>query len=292
MINFIIIHDPFLIRTLDEKVINFIKSKGNLYDYYFKFKLYNNNEISNQQMYNIANPNFELKDINFKQVTNNIFKQFKHLSNIFIITIEHASPFGLYFVDKLNKKYPNKCIGIIAYPFRLYNKESLERRVWKFKENKGWNKYISKKYDVDDYMININNNRFQDILNNIKTKNEYENESRHILMMIIDYRIRRQYDKIPILFNIPTLLFTRLDMDVESIIKLNFDRKEIADMKKIVNEYDTLYNSMMWNFDRIKYDKNLIEINKINNNLKIQYIIGGINDVEKLEIIDGIKILI
>jgi hypothetical protein len=33
------------------------------------------------------------------------------------------------------------------------------------------------------------------------------------------------------------MLFSRLDLDAESIIELNYERKEIVDMKKIVSPY-------------------------------------------------------
>ena len=49
---------------------------------------------------------------------------------------------------------------------------------------------------------------------------------------------------------------------------------------------------MMWNFDRVKYDKMLIDLNKDNNFLTIHYIIGGINDITKIEIIDAIKLIL
>ena len=287
MNNYIVLFDPFHARLLDEKIITFLKSKGNLHYYHFKFRLY---ELDN---YNepIKNPKFNLKDISFKEAAKDIYKKFKHLDNFFIITIEHASPYGLYFVDVLNKKFPDKCKGIISYPFRLYVKESLDRRVWKFKDNGGWITHISQKYLMDDYMLNINNKRLQIILNNINTHNSESSESENILMMIIDYLIRLQYKRIPLKYNLPTYLFSRLDMDIDSIIKLNFERKDIAEMKQHVSEKDALYGSMMWNFDRVKYDKMLIDLNQ-NDFLKIHYIIGGINDITKIEIIDAIKLIL
>jgi hypothetical protein len=279
MINFIIINDPFQVNQLDEHIIIFLKSKGAIYYYDFKFNLYN------------EKPKFNIKDLSFKEVAKHIYKTYKHLNNLFIITIEHASPFGLYFVNALNKKFPDKCKGIICYPFRLYVKESLERRVWKYKDNGGWIGHISQKYNIDDYMLKINNKRLQIILNNINTNNSYCKESYNILMMIVDYFIRLQYKRIPLKYDIPTYLFSRLDMDVESIIKLNFDRKHIAKMKQYVTEKDTLYGSMMWNFDRVKYDKMLIDLNN-NYFLKINYIIAGINDIKKMEIIDAVKLML
>lgn len=82
-------------------------------------------------------------------------------------------------------------------------------------------------------------------------------------------------------FKIPTYLFTRLDMDIDSIIKLNYERKEIAKMKDIVSENDALYNSAMWNFERVKHDKEMI--NQNGDNLTIQYIIGGLENDREVE---------
>ena len=67
-----------------------------------------------------------------------------------IIALEHACPFGLYYAST----YSSKCKGIICYPFRYYSKGSYDRRIWKLKTNNGYAKII-KKYDVDNYMINI-----------------------------------------------------------------------------------------------------------------------------------------
>ena len=44
---------------------------------------------------------------------------------------------------------------------------------------------------------------------------------------------------------------------------------------------------MMSNFLFIKYDKEIVELNK--KTLTINYIIGGINDIHKKEIIDAVK---
>lgn len=279
-------YDPIQSIQLNDIIINYIKSKGQIYHYKFKFNL---SELNLQQ---VPLAKFKINDINFKNASIDIYKKFKHLDRLFIITIEHAGPYGIYFVNKVNKKFPNKCIGLITYPLRLYDLQGLERRIWKFKDNQGWNKYISTKYNINDYLLNINNNRLNEILDNVINKNQYMDESKSILMMIIDLLLRKQYSKIPLNFNCKTILFSRLDLDIDSIIELNYERKEIADMKKIVNEESALYNSMMWNFDRIKYDKSIIELNKNNDYVRIQYIIGGINDIDKKEIIDGIKLLI
>ena len=79
-------------------------------------------------------------------------------------------------------------------------------------------------------------------------------------------------------------------MDSISTIKLNFDRKDIADMKGILSPDDAIYNALMWNIARVQYDKVLIELNKENNFLRIHYTIAfEINDVRL--ICDAVKIL-
>ena len=75
----------------------------------------------------------------------------------------------------------------------------------------------------------------------------------------------------------------------KSIVEMNFDRKEIADMKNIVSESDALYASAMWNFHRVAYDKKLID-NNSKELLKIGYIISGMYDESCLE--DAINIML
>ena len=77
-------------------------------------------------------------------------------------------------------------------------------------------------------------------------------------------------------------------MNVEDIIKLNYERKEIAKMKQIITEDDALYNSMIWNFDRIKYDYELKRANESNNFLKIKYLVSGWEDYQ--DIVDNVII--
>ena len=80
-------------------------------------------------------------------------------------------------------------------------------------------------------------------------------------------------------------------MDSISTIKLNFDRKDIADMKGILSPDDAIYNALMWNIARVQYDKVLIELNKENNFLRIHYTIAfEINEDVRL-ICDAVKIL-
>ena len=53
-------------------------------------------------------------------------------------------------------------------------------------------------------------------------------------------------------------------------------------MKKIFSENDALQQSMMWNFDRVKYDNMLINKNKKKKLLKIKYIISGWENYQDL----------
>ena len=115
------------------------------------------------------------------------------------------------------------------------------------KDNKGFEKIIkNKKYDVDNYLININQERFD------KLFIDPSNDEIQIIYLVVDFYLQKNSNLIPIKFKIPTYLYTRLDLDVKSIIKYNYKRKEIAEMKQIMNEDDALHNSMIWNFDRIK----------------------------------------
>jgi hypothetical protein len=61
-------------------------------------------------------------------------------------------------------------------------------------------------------------------------------------------------------------------MDVSSIIKWNYDRTDIRKMKQILSKDDALFNSSLWNFDRVKYDAELKEKKEKNGkNLHIKY---------------------
>ena len=91
----------------------------------------------------------------------------------------------------------------------------------------------------------------------------------------MDFYLQKRSDLIPTKFKIPTYLYTRLDLDVESIIKFNYERKEIAQMKQIMSEDDALLNSMIWNYDRIKFDARMRNENADNNNLHIKYLVTG-----------------
>ena len=82
-------------------------------------------------------------------------------------------------------------------------------------------------------------------------KDNENNEEKNIIDLLINFQSRKQYDKIPKVYKIPTYLFTRLDIHtmvgISNIytIKLNFERKDIADMKGILTPDDAIYTSMM-----------------------------------------------
>jgi hypothetical protein len=267
--NFIIIGN---IRGNNLKFIPELKRKlkqlnGNVYEYKFKFR----------------NDRYILDDLTFESVSEDIkyFIDKKELSNNIIICLEESSPFGLFFADM----YPKMCKAIICYPLRLNTKESLDRLYHKYVEKNGW-KYISKNYDPNDYFFEINDER----LNELFDKNG--DEEKNIIDLLINLQLRKQYNKIPKIYKIPTYLFSRLDMDSVSTIKLNFERKEIAEMKGILSPDDAIYNALMWNIARVQYDRELIELNKKNNNLRIHYMIAfEINEDVRL-ICDAVKILI
>jgi hypothetical protein len=265
--NFIIIGN---IRGDDLNFIPELKKKlskeenGKVYEYKFKFK----------------NKRFALKDLTFSSVCDDIklFIDKKKLHNSIIITLEESSPYGLFFLDV----YPEYCKSIICYPLRLNTKESLDRLYHKYVEKNGW-KFISKTYDPIKYFFEINDEKLNELFE------KYGDEEKFIIDLIINLQLRKQYDKIPKIYKVPTYLFSRLDMDSVSTIKNNFDRKDIAQMKSILSPDDAIYASMMWNIAKVQYDKDLIELNKENSNLRIHYMIGFEQDV--ILITDAVKIL-
>lgn len=276
MTNFLLLNSQYSLKEdkLSTNIYRYLKSIGKVYEYDFKFALYS-------KKLNIVDT-----DYTFESVSKDIYEFMKKnkLKKVSLICVEHTCPYGLYTCNQ----YPEFFHYIICYPLRNYTQENLDRLIWKYADNKGWEKYISAsgKYDIT-YMTQLTNEKLQKVLDVIKKNPKNCEEEKSVLMMMMDYQIRSQYKNIPRKFKIPTTLFRRLDMDIESIIRLNFERKEIRDMKKFVNENDALYNSMMSNFLFIQYDKKISEKNK--KNLKIHYIIGGINDVSKNEIIDAVK---
>ena len=240
---------------------------GNVFEYKFKFN----------------NKRYILDDLTFENVSNNIklFTDKKKLTNSIIICLEESSPYGLFFANM----YPELCKAIICYPLRLNTKESLDRLYHKYIEKNGW-KYISENYDPNDYFFEINDDR----LNELFDKNG--DEEKDIIDLLINLQLRKQYNKIPKIFKVSTYLFSRLDMDSISTIKQNFERKDIAKMKGILSPDDAIYTSMMWNIARVQYDRELIELNKENNNLRIHFIVAFENNENIRLITDAVKILI
>jgi hypothetical protein len=244
-------------------------------------KLLNDNVI--EYKFKFLKDRFNLDDLTFESVSDDIktFIDKKELSNNIIICLEESSPYGLFFADK----YPEMCKAIICYPLRLNTKESLDRLYHKYVEKKGW-KYISEKYDPIDYFFEINDDKLSELFD----KNG--DEEKNIIELLINLQLRKQYNKIPTIFKVSTYLFSRLDMDAISTIKLNFERKDIAEMKGIISPDDAIYTSMMWNIARVQYDKELMELNKENNFLRIHHVIAfEINEDVRL-ISDAVKILI
>ena len=134
--NIIFLHHPSvfskpIISKEIKPIIMKLSKYGKVYNYFFKFH---------------GNNKFELNDLLFENVAEDINYTFKHLKKYFVVAYEHACPMALYFVNK----YPKKIAGIICYPFRYYSLESYKRRVWKLKDNKGWESLVKdNKYDVD-----------------------------------------------------------------------------------------------------------------------------------------------
>jgi hypothetical protein len=238
-------------------IIKTLSKQFTVHNYFFKFCYYGNR--------------FNLDDLDFENAALNIHETFKHLNKYLIVAINHACPYGLYYTSI----YQDKCLGIICYPYRFYCKESYERRIWKLKDNNGWSSFIknSKKYDIGNYLLNITNERLQTLFDNPS------DDEKSILYLIMDFNLQKQYYKIPSKFSVLTILYTRLDIDAENVIKYNFDRKDMASMKQLFSVNDALQASMVWNFDRVKYDALLKKENKDNNNLKIKYLVSGWEDI-------------
>jgi probable phosphoglycerate mutase len=132
------------------------------------------------------------------------------------------------------------------------------------------------KYNVSDHLLDITEQRFAQLFDNS------DDNAIQAIYLCFDMSIQRQWEKIPDTFLIPTILFTRLDIDMEQVIKYNYARKEIAAMKQIINENDALYNSMMWNFERVKYDAMLRKNDQQNGMLRLRYMVTGWEDIQDL----------
>lgn len=174
----IIVNCPFLSadyeKHLSLKYNNLIKKLKLIADvsiYNTKFNLSSTKKL-----------NFVYNDLKLENVAKDIFDKYGK-RKIFLIGIEHGSPYALYY----SYHYSKYCSGIITFPLRGYNKESLDRRIHKYKENDGWKKHITTKYDIDDYFINLNNTRLQELLSKQNNK-----EERILLGLIVDLNLRKQ----------------------------------------------------------------------------------------------------
>lgn len=272
-INFVILHNPNPMYNKEDntkeynEIITELGNFGKVHEYYFKFGL--------------LETDFILEDLNFENASKDIYDQYKYLKKFIVICFEDASPYGLYFVNQ----YSESCKAIICFPLRFYNKESLERYIWKYREKEGWKKYVSQKYNLDDYLLNVSNERLNEI-----QQNKYEKEEKFIRYSIMTYYIRKQYNIIPTKFKILTYLFTRLDLSPTGVLERNLERKSIADMKGFVSKNDVFLASMIWNFARVQYDEDLLKINE--DKLRIQYIIADFIKQNELDLLDKVKIII
>ena len=262
IINVIIIDIPNMYKS-DQKskfgneITSILKNNNNIKIHHYEF------------LFSCCNKDYNLDDFNHDSVAKHLNKLYSTLENKLIICIGHGSPYGLYYVNK----YPEKCIGILCYPLRFYSQESYERRYWKYSKegNNGWEKYFSKKYSYEEYCKNITNEKLK-----ILQQDDSE-EARGVIFGIYDDLLQKNHALVPKIFKIPSILFTRLDMDAKQIIEGQFKRKEVADMKKYFEENDALLGSCMWNFDRVKFNLELAELNKNNNNFETHYYVDEIN---------------
>lgn len=265
--NFIIIGNirGKLLEFIPELTKQLEAINGNVYEYKFRF----------------TNNRFKLDDLTFESVASDIkkFIDTNQLSDNIIICLEESSPYGLFFANT----YPELAKAIIAYPLRLNTKESLDRLFHKFVDKKGW-AHISKTYDPINYFFEINDKRLGELFD---ADNE---ETRNIIELLINLQLRKQHGKIPKKFKIQTFIYSRLDMDAASTIKLNFERKDIAQMKGILSPDDAIYNALMWNIARVQYDRELIELN--NDNLRIRHMIAFENNEDVRFILDAVKVLL
>lgn len=203
--------------------------------------------------------NFVYKDLLFE----NIVEDIKNIygENIYVIGIEYSSVYALYF----SQKYKN-CKGVVCFPLRTYSKEGLDRRIHKYKKNNGW-KFVTKKYDIENYFLNINDKVIQELIQ--KQKNR---EERLILLLASELELRKQYKKLKEKYLVPTMLYIRLDFDKEALIKRNYKTKAIAEMKQITSEDDAILYICVTQMSRISEIDKLIKKNRNNKNLIVNYI--------------------
>jgi hypothetical protein len=203
--------------------------------------------------------NFVYKDLLFENIAEDIKNIYGE--NIYVIGIEYSSAYALYF----SQKYLN-CKGVVCFPLRGYSKEGLDRRIHKYKKNNGW-KLVTKKYDIENYFLNINDKIINELIQ--KQKNR---EERLILLLASELELRKQYKKLKEKYLVPTMLYIRLDFDKEALIKRNYKTKGIAEMKQITSEDDAILYICVTQMSRISEIDKLIKKNRNNKNLIINYI--------------------
>ena len=230
-----------------KSMITTLKKKYNVYLYYTKFHLSHTDAV------------FSLNDMKLENVALNIHEQ--HPEKKYILGIESGSAYASYY----SKQYANYCKGLLCFPLRGYTKYALERRIYKYKDNGGWERSVSKTYNIDDYFININNKRLQEIIT--KRKNE---EEKTILMLIVDLELRKQYKKLPEIFTIPTTLFIRLDLDKTSFLERNLNNEAVSAMKKNFTEKDAIFESCFGSMSKVEWCDKLLKKNP--KNLMIHYL--------------------
>ena len=108
----------------------------------------------------------------------------------------------ILWLNAINALWEDKLIHV------MYKKI---KRNWNLlKNNKGY-KNIVKSYNVDDYMININNKRLHELIK------DDSDSGKIAVWYVIDYNLQKQYKKIPTKFKVSTILYTRLDLDLPSV---------------------------------------------------------------------------
>lgn len=217
-VNIVILHNPSIFEKPNvpkhlRSIIKQLSKFGKIYNYFFKFSYCKNK--------------FNLEELEYENVAKDICDVHKNLDKFILISLSHACPYALYFANN----YSKKCISVICYPFRFYSQMSYDRRIWKLKNNNGFELLVkNKKYNVDDYLLNITNDKFEELFDN------QGDDEKQIIYLVFDLSIQKQHYKIPTKFKVPIYLYTRLDLDVSTIIKYNYDRKDVVDNVIIIIE--------------------------------------------------------
>jgi hypothetical protein len=246
----VIINCPFtnyhILNINKNKLKNTLEKYDEVNFYDVKFSLLNEKKLD-----------FNLEDLSFESVAKDINK--KYNKKIFLIGIEHGSAYAQFYAQK----YSKYCKGLICFPLRNYTKENLQRRIYKYKNNKGWEK-LNNGYNINKYFLKINNERLQEIIS------KQNNNEKLILFLVVELELRKQYTKLTNKFTIPTILYIRQDFDYKSIISRNYKTKAIAEMKNIASENDAVIYSCIIQIQRVKEIDKIIYNNK--DNLIVNYI--------------------